>query len=108
MLRISGGDEGMTAMADSAMIDPNRLDYTDPVANFCAASEGRQEGDKYVPDIWHAVERLSSGVADLAACGAHYDPAHLDTEIDFDSRVESEKCGGCLSRTGSPLAFLKK
>jgi hypothetical protein len=95
-------------MPDSAMIDPNRLNYTDPVASFCVASEGRQEGGKYVPDIWHAVERLSDGVADRAACGAYYDAERLETETDFDSRLESEKCGGCLSRMGSPLAFLKQ
>jgi hypothetical protein len=95
-------------MPDGAMIDPNRLDYTDSTANYCVASEGRNEDGQYVPDIWHAVERLSDGIADRAACGAHYESDRLDTEVDFLTKLESEKCGGCLSRTGSPLAFLKE
>jgi hypothetical protein len=95
-------------MPDDAMIDPNRLNYTDPVATFCVASEGRQEGSNYVPDIWHAVERLGDGVAERAACGTYYDTEHLDTEADFFTKPEGEKCGGCLSRMGSPLAFLKE
>jgi len=95
-------------MPDNAMIDPNRLNYTDPVASFCVASEGRQEAGSYVPDIWHAVERLANGVAERAACGAYYEVDHLDTEVDFATKPEAEKCGGCLSRTGSPLTFLKR
>lgn len=92
-------------MSESSMIDPNRLTYNDTDATYCAASEGRGEGSSYVPDIWHAVEVLPGGPADLAACGAHYDPDKLVTAANFHDQPEMFKCGGCLSRVGSPLSF---
>lgn len=94
-------------MSDQMMTNPNRLTYDSDVATvkYCAASEGRGEGASYVPDIWHAVEILASGPADVGACGAHYEAEHLDADAAFETKPQNQKCGGCHSRVGAPLSF---
>lgn len=91
------------------MTNPNRPNYEaeEDEAGYCAASEGRFEHDEYVPDIWHAVAISSDGPSPVAECGAQYEPAKLSVEVSFASRPESQKCGGCLARVGSPLNFLR-
>ena len=94
-------------MMSDQITDPNRLTYNadDTTAKYCAASEGRGEGATYVPDIWHAVEILASGPADIGACGAHYDTEHLDVNSTFEGKPQNQKCGGCHSRVGAPMSF---
>ena len=89
------------------MTDPNRLAYdgTAEDATYWSASEGRGEGPGYVPDIWHAVELVEGAPLERAACGAYYDADKLERELAFADRPEAQKCGGCLSRVGSPMAF---
>ena len=94
-------------MTESMMTDPNNLTYDSESGevDYCAASEGRGQGDSYVPEIWHAVEILESGPARVAACGAHYEIDKLDFDGRFDTKPQNLKCGGCHSRVGAPMLF---
>jgi hypothetical protein len=85
-------------------MDSNRLAYNEELdVEYCVASEGRDEGGSYVPDIWHAVALIDGSPAELAACGANYDKGKLETDVKFESKPNFQQCGGCSSRVGPAM-----